>query len=341
MRTKRIEITTATILKFLGIIIALVLLWYLKSILMLLFVVLIIVASLAPVVDWGEKYKIPRILSTIVIYLLFLGLITLLAYLIIPPLVNQIVDFANQVPKYISHSNLTFESLKEFSSRNNLTNTLKQNIDNISRNIISFSGGLVAFLSTAFGGVAKFIIALALIFYLLLTKNQINQGILSYIPKDKRNLTHKVWGEILRKLGSWARGQTLLCFIIGILSGMALWIIGVPYALVLGVFAGLTELIPNIGPIIGAIPAIIIAYTLSPVKALIVAIVYLAVQQLENHVLVPNIMRKAVGINPAIIIIAVLVGAELAGTIGIILAVPTAAVLSIVLRVWKEQTIVD
>ena len=339
METRKIEIKTTTILKFLGIIIALVLLWYLKSILMLLFVVLIIVASLAPIVDFGEKYKIPRVLSTIVIYLLFLGLVTLLAYLIIPPLVNQIVDFANQVPKYISHYGLTFESLKEFSLRNNITTTLKQNIDNISRNIVSFSGGFVAFLSTTFGGVAKFIIALALIFYLLLTKNQITQGILSYIPKNKRNLVQKVGGEILRKLGSWARGQTLLCFMIGILNGVALWIIGVPYALILGVFAGLTELIPNVGPIIGAIPAIIIAYTISPFTALIVAIVYLAVQQLENHVLVPNIMRQAVGINPAIIIIAVLVGAELAGTIGIILAVPTAAVLSIVFRVWKEEVI--
>lgn len=341
METKRIEITTTTILKFLGIILALILLWYLKSILLLLFIVLIVVASFAPIVDFGQKYKIPRVVSTILIFILLFGFIFLLGYLIIPPLVSQTIDLANKIPQYTSHYNLSFETVKQFTLKTNLIDTIKNNVGNISNNLTSASSTIFSALAVAFGGIATFIIAIALTFYLLLTQNQVTEGILSYIPKKRRELVKKVGGEILLKLGAWARGQFVLCLVIGLVIGIALKIFGLPFALMLGVLAGVTELIPNIGPIIAAIPALAIALTISPWKALIVLIIYIATHQLENNLLVPTIMKRAVGINPAIIIIAILIGAQLAGILGIILAVPTAAVLSIVFRVWKEQTIVD
>jgi predicted PurR-regulated permease PerM len=341
METKRIEITTTTILKFLGIILALVLLWYLKSILLLLFIVLIVVASFAPIIDWAQKYKIPRVVSTILIFILLFSFIFLLGYLIIPPLVNQAIDLANKVPQYASHYNLSFETVKQFTLKTNLIDTIKNNVGNISNNLTSASSTIFSALAAAFGGIATFIIAIALTFYLLISKNQITEGILTYVPKKRRKLVQKVGSEILLKLGAWARGQFVLCLAIGLIIGIALKIFGMPFALMLGVLAGVTEFIPTIGPIIAAIPALAIAFTVSPWKALIVLIIYIATQQLENNLLVPTIMKKAVGINPAIIIIAILVGAQLAGILGIILAVPTAAVLSIILRVWKEQTIVD
>lgn len=339
METKRIEITTTTILKFLGIVIALILLWYLKSILMLLFVVLIVVASFAPIVGWAQKYKIPRVVSTILIFILLFGFIFILGYLIIPPLVNQAIDLANKVPQYTSHYNFSFETVKQFTLKTNLIDTIKNNVGNISDNLTSASSTIFSALAAAFGGIATFIIAIALTFYLLLTQNQITEGILTYVPKERRKLVQKVGSEILLKLGAWARGQFILCLVIGLVIGVALKIFGLPFALMLGVLAGVTELIPNIGPIIAAIPALAIALTISPWKALIVLIIYIATHQLENNLLVPTIMKRAVGINPAIIIIAILIGAQLAGILGIILAVPTAAVLSIVFRVWKEQTI--
>lgn len=339
MEARKIEITTATILKTIGVIIALILLWFLKSVLLLLFIVLIIVASFSPIVDWGQKHKIPRLLNTIVIFIFLFGIIFLLGYLIVPPLVNQVIDLANDIPKYASQHNFSFESVKNYTQENNLLETVKSNVGNISKNLTSASSTIFAVLATAFGGVASFIIALALTFYLLLTKDQITQGILSYIPERRKELVKKIGGEILLKLGAWARGQFILCLTIGLMIGVALKIFGLPFALTLGVLAGLLEFIPTVGPIIAAIPALAIALTISPWKALIVLIIYIATQQLENNLLVPTIMRKAVGINPAIIIIAILIGAELAGVLGIILAVPMAAVISIVLRVWKEQTL--
>ncbi|TSC91838.1 MAG: hypothetical protein CEN92_193 [Candidatus Berkelbacteria bacterium Licking1014_96] len=339
MQARKIEITTATILKIIGIIIALILLWFLKSVLLLLFIVLIIVASFSPLVDWAQKHKIPRLLSTILIFIFLFGIIFLLGYLILPPLVNQVIDLANDIPQYASQHNLSFESVKNYTQENNLVETIKSNVGNISKNLTSASSTIFTTLAVAFGGVASFIIALALTFYLLLTKNEITKGILSYVPKKRKELVKKVGGEILLKLGAWARGQFLLCLTIGLVIGVALKIFGLPFALTLGVLAGLLEFIPTVGPIIAAIPALAIALTISPWKALIVLIIYVVTQQLENNLLVPTIMKKAVGINPAIIIIAILIGAELAGILGIILAVPMAAVISIVLRVWKEQSL--
>lgn len=339
MEARKIEITTSTVLKTLGIIIALVLLWYLRSVLMLLFVVLIVVASFAPIVDWAQKYKIPRLLSTIIIFILLGALISLLGYLILPPLVNQLIDAANKVPQYASHYHFTLENFKHYTVQANLFETVKANIGNISNNLASASSTIFSFIASAFGGIISFIIAITLIFYLLLTKKQVTEGLLSYTPKKHRELARKVGSEILYKLGAWARGQFILCLVIGLLIGIALKIFGLPFALTLGVLAGVTEIIPNIGPIIAAIPALGIALTISPWKALIVLIIFLGAHQLENTLLVPTIMKRAVGINPAVIIIAILVGAQLGGALGVILAVPTAAVISIILRVWKEQTI--
>ena len=340
IKPEKIEITTLTVLKVLGIILALVLAWYLRSILVLLFIVLIIVATLAPFVDWAEKRRIPRILSVIIIYISFLAVIFLLGYLIFPPLVHQIIDFANKAPQYVQYPEFfSAEKLQVFTEKYNISGTIRENLSTIMRNTASITQGIFTASAAAFAILAQLIIALALIFYILLTKNQLIEGFLKYIPKNKKKIVEKVGREILVKLGMWSRGQFALCLIIGFMDGVALKIIGVPYALTLGVFAAFTELIPNIGPIIGAIPAIIIAYFISPTTALIVAIVYIAIQQLENHVLVPNIMRKAVGINPAVIIIAVLIGAELYGILGIIIAVPIASILAIIIRTWREQII--
>lgn len=340
IKPEKIEITTSTVLKVLGIIIALVLAWYLRSVLVLLFIVLIVAASLSPFVDWAEKRRIPRLLSVIIIYILFLAMLFLLGYLIFPPLVHQIIDFANTAPQYVKYPEFfSAGKLQSFVETYNISGTISENISTILSNTASIAQGIFTASATAFTALAQLIIALALIFYILLTKNQLIEGILKYIPKRKKKLFYKVGGEILLKLGMWSRGQFALCLLVGLIDGIALKIIGVPFALALGVFAGFTELMPNVGPIIGAIPAIIIAYFVSPVKALIVAIVYIAVQQLENHVLVPNIMRQAVGINPAVIIIAVLIGAELYGILGIIIAVPIASILAIIIRTWREQII--
>jgi predicted PurR-regulated permease PerM len=131
------------------------------------------------------------------------------------------------------------------------------------------------------------------------------------------------------KIGRWLRGQLLLSLIIFLMTYAGLTILGVRYALVLALFAGVTELIPYIGPFIGLVPALFIALTQSPIVALGVLVLYIIIQQLENYVIVPKVMQRAVGLNPIVIIVAMLVGAKMAGILGIILAVPVATALSV------------
>jgi predicted PurR-regulated permease PerM len=133
-------------------------------------------------------------------------------------------------------------------------------------------------------------------------------------------------------VSAWLAGQLLLAVLIGTTAGLALWLLGVPYFYVLALIAGLGEMIPVVGPILSAIPAVGVALTVSPATALFVGIFFLVQQQIENHVLVPKIMERQVGVSAGIVIIALLVGGSLLGIVGAILAVPTAAILQVVFQ---------
>ncbi|MBU4332000.1 AI-2E family transporter, partial [Patescibacteria group bacterium] len=135
-----------------------------------------------------------------------------------------------------------------------------------------------------------------------------------------------------KKIGSWLRGQVILMIIIGILSYIGLLILGVRYALLLALFAGLMEIIPYIGPIFGAVPAVFIALTQSPIKGLLVIVLYLIIQQLENNLIVPKIMKRAVGLNPIVVILVILIGGKIAGIVGALIAVPVATAFSVMLK---------
>ena len=177
---------------------------------------------------------------------------------------------------------------------------------------------------------------MVLTFYLTVEEHALKRMLRSLVPvRYQPYITHLV-NRIQEKIGMWLRGQLILSLIIFLLSWFGLTILGVKYALVLAIFSGLTELVPYLGPFIGAIPAVFIALTQSPALALGVIVVYLIIQQLENNVIVPKVMQRAVGLNPIITIIAMMIGFKLAGILGIIIAVPVATALSIVLNDFIE-----
>ena len=146
----------------------------------------------------------------------------------------------------------------------------------------------------------------------------------------------EVMNKIGFKMGGWLRSQFILMIIVGVADGIILMILGVPYALTLAVWGGLTEVIPYIGPWLGLIPAFIVAFTISPLKGLLIFIAYIIIQQLESQFLVPKIMGKAVGLSPVIIILAILIGAKLMGILGVLIAVPAAAAISVIIQEWPE-----
>ena len=191
---------------------------------------------------------------------------------------------------------------------------------------------MIGAISGFVGGVFGLLTILILAFYLLLDSRTLFRNFVSLFPKAERERVEDVCRRISTKVSAWLAGQLLLAAIIGTTAAFGLWLLGVPYFYVLALIAGLGEMIPVVGPILSAIPAILVALTVSPATALFVSIFFLAQQQLENHILVPKIMERQVGISAGFVIIALLIGGSLLGIVGAILAVPTAAILQVVFQ---------
>jgi predicted PurR-regulated permease PerM len=169
---------------------------------------------------------------------------------------------------------------------------------------------------------------------LLLDKNGIHLFIKSTISPDQQEPVLSLMKKISEKVGRWFRGQMILGGIIGVLELIGLLIIGAPYALTLAIISAVMEIVPTIGPLIAGTIAVLVTLSVSPLKALLVFILYLVIQQAENSFIVPKVMQKAVGLSPVIIILAILTGAKLLGIVGAILAVPIAASLSVIVQEW-------
>lgn len=291
-------------------------------------------AAFYPMVDKLERWRVPRVLSATVIYLVFLGVLVGAGFLIIPPVINQLQDLSNNLPYFVNKlsSQLYFYREALQLSQESL-NQLSQAFSSISSHLYSTTVGFIS-------GIVSIITVLVLSFYLLLDTASLKKFIISIFPFEQKELLIEAGKKIALKMSSWLGGQFFLALIIGILDLAVLLILGIPYALTLALWGGFTEIIPFIGPWLGAIPAILVALPLSPWKAVGVAIGYIVIQQLEAQLLAPRVMGRAVGLSPVIIIFAILVGAKLYGLIGIILAIPAAAAIAVLLQEWprfKEQ----
>ena len=326
----KIDISTRTILKIIGIVLLFWFLWAIRDIMVLLFVVLILVAAFHPTVDLLENHKIPRFLSVILIYFVLALAFSFLIYLIVPPIITQVTELTHNLPYYSEKTNLVYSQVKDYLP------ALQNNLESVASNLSKFTNNAWAAGLSVFGGLIYFITAMVLTFYALLEKNSFDSIFLSLFPVNYKEKISGIFSKIGAKMGSWLRGQLLLCLIIAVLDFIVLMIVGVPYALVLAVLAGILEIIPNIGPVLGAVPAILIGLTISPWTAVVIAICFFGIQQLENHILVPKIMGKAVGLSPVIVIIALLIGGKLLGIGGAILAVPAATAIVVAITEWRK-----
>lgn len=302
------------------------LLFYLRDIVALFVISFILATALEPAVNYFQKYKIPRWTSILALYLLVIAFVFALIRLIAPPIstqVHQLIQNKQSIVNSINHEiSLLPASVQE--QVHTLVNSIPDKVSNYSSTKI-FENAFGIF-SGLIGAVTVFVI----VFYLLLDKNTMEKFIGNYWPAKSNERAVTVFKKMVEKVSLWARGQLILSGSIGIFTFVGLSILGVPYALTLALIAAVTEMLPIVGPYIGAIPALIIAFSVAPSKALWVAILYVAAQQFENHVLVPQVMKRAVGLSPVAIILAILIGAKLLGIIGVILAVPVTAGLAVI-----------
>ncbi|MEK7548815.1 MAG: AI-2E family transporter [Patescibacteria group bacterium] len=324
-----LEIGTSTMLRFLLLILGLWFLFVLRDLWVLLFIVLIIVTALSPTVDrWAKTITRPG--AVVSVFLLLLVAFAAIFSLLIPPLVEQLQEFSQRLPFYA-------EKLSRSDSNGfvaSIADITRANLLNLSKYLTEFGSILFEKTIGVISGVVAVITVLILVFYLLLEEEGLRKIYRVFLPNDWRETFSETTRKISAKLGAWLRGQLLLMAIVGVLTTLGLLIIGSPYAMTLGLWSAVTEAIPVVGPFIGAIPGVTVGLAESPLQGFLALLVYLVVQQLENTVLVPKIMARAVGLNPFIVILAILIGNKLYGLLGVLLAVPLAAIIGVLAEDW-------
>lgn len=335
MTEKVIHISTSTVLKIIAIVLGLAVLWMVRDILILIFLAIFLAILVQPAADWGARYKIPRGVTAVVVYLLAFGLLALTIALMIPTLIEQATRLAMIFGQRIPIDDL-ITTVREFAKSFTWSSTLKPDFASILSQLGTTVSGFFSTLSNLFGGLVAFIVVLVMSFYLVAQEKKALTIVHDFVPLKHQKFAMTLASAVQDKMGGWFRGQLLLCLLIGALYYIGLLIIGVDSPLVLAIFGGLTEFIPYLGPILGGIPIVFVAFADSPLKGLFALILLVIIQQAEGHFLVPKIMQKAVGLNPLISIIALLVGAKLFGVLGALVAIPVATAVAVI---YKEARI--
>ncbi len=328
-----IEISARTIIKVILIVVAVYCLYLLREVWAILFFAIIIASAVGPLATWGESKKIPRLLSVLVLYLLFTGAGIFLITLVIPILSYELNQLAKNLPQILESLNATASHVQG-SRYGFIIENLENFLIGILQSLEISSKVLPNVISNVFGGVISFIAVVVLSFYLSVIRQGIPSFLKSVLPDAYEDYAIGLWRRTEIKIGHWFRGQLLLALSVGLVVFVGLSFMKIQYALLLGLVAVIFELVPIVGPVLFAIPGLILAFVQSPSLGLAVLVFYVVVQQLESHVLTPVILGKSLGLHPVTVIIALLIGGKLAGILGILLAVPAAVVL---VEVWDDM----
>lgn len=298
---------------------------------------------LGPLVDRLERVRLPRILATLLVYLVILGSLALGIVLLLGPLTAQLQDLTETLPTLVDTNTSTPSGIDRFFEENGipldvagLRTRLLEYVSGAGTSLLggtlSIVGGLVTFVTDIF-------LILAITFYLLLDGRGMHNRMLRLLPVMARERWFFVEATLNRVLGGYIRGQILVALTVGVAAGVGSAVMGVQYPLVIGLLAFLFEFIPLVGPVLGMVPAVVIAFFQSPGLALWVTVYFIVLQQVEANIIVPRVSGHAVGLHPLAVLLALLAGVELGGLGGALLAVPVAGVLYIIaLALYSDAT---
>ena len=319
------HISFASVFKVVLVLLGVWFLFLIKEILALLFLAIIIASAVGSWVGFFERFSVPRLGGVFIVYLAILGLLTLVLYSVIPPIIEQIKQLAVVLPDYYeTFSKQVLRTTRGISP--DWAKNTQEFLINFGDRIKDFTSGAVQAITGLFGGVVAFGIVVVISFYLAVQRKGVEDFLRLVMPKEQEEYVLDLWKRVELKLGRWFQAQLLLAFIVGATVFVGLSLIGVPYALLLGVIAGIFEILPIVGPLFSAIVGIGVAVIISPFLAVLTLLFYVIIQQIENHVLVPLLMKRITGLNPVVVIVALLVGAKLGGVLGMIISVPLATV---------------
>lgn len=327
-----INIKSLTIIKILLILVLFAFLFIIRDILAILFISVILASAVDPSVDWMKRRGLPRALGIMFIYIVIILVISFAVYLIIPPIIEQTNDLMQRFPQISDKISSGFEILKRYSTKDELFKLFssKNGYPEFAQTI----GGVFSKVSDFFGGVVSFFLVMVITFYMVVEENAMKKIVWSIAPRKHQIYVMNLVNRMQQKIGLWLRGQLILSFIIFLLTYVGLLTLGlfgepVKYALILALIAGLTEFVPYLGPLLAAIPAVFLAFTQSWVLGISVGVLYYVIQLCENHIIVPKLMQRVVGLNPIISIVVLLIGFRIGGIAGAILSIPVTTALSV------------
>lgn len=332
---KVIQISASTIIKAVLVVLFFASLYYLRDLLLVVLLAVIIASAVEPGTQWFIRRRVPRILGVLLIYSVAVVVLVMVFYFIFLPLLNESASFLSTLPGYLGelqvwnplqNSELFSESsaIQGFSKNFSLAEIVEQ----INDTIDNLSTGFFSTASTIFGGVLSFLLVIVLSFYLSVESDGVSNFLRIVTPAKNESYVLNLWKRSQHKIGLWMQGQVVLAVIVAMLVFLGLTMLRVENALLLAVLAGMFEIIPIFGPILAAIPAVTLALiTNGLTSALLVVGLYIIIQQFENQLIYPLVVRKIVGVPPLISILALIIGGKLAGFVGMLISVPLATML--------------
>ena len=344
----------------LGVIALAYLLYYIKGILIIFAVALFFSAAFNPAVDKMEKYRIPRPIGIILMYIIVLGIVTLIFTSLVPIIAKQVSDLAFSIRDYVHNivsgqnvdswfikkiqpiANQIWQNVDQAQILNSLTSGLKE----LGSQLTSFAGNAIGAIFTIFNGIFNLILVLILTFFMVVNKKNTSNFFHSLFPRKYSGYITIKSKEVSVKIGEWIRGQVLLALAMGLLTFVVFSIIGLKYALTLAMVSALAEFIPYLGPLITFLSAVLIALNQDPILLIWLIPAYGVMQFLEGNIMIPLIVGRSVGLNPVVVLFALLTGATIGiklggsmalGLVGMIIAVPTANIISIFVEDYTES----
>jgi predicted PurR-regulated permease PerM len=301
-------------------------------VLLLVFLAVLLASGLEPFIGWLRAHlRLGRAATILVVYAGFFALVLLMAFLVVPAAVNQLEDLNQRLPQLLATAREWTATIQVRALRTS-ANALLDALAGAIRVTTPEPGEVVALGLTVAEAVVSVVTVLAIVFFWLTEHARLQRYALSFVPGERRGGVREAWNEVEERLGSWVRGQLILMATMGLATTATYWLLGLDSPILLGFIAGVAEAIPILGPLIGAIPALLVASTKGPEMVAVVALVYLVIQLVEGNVLVPFVMRNTIGISPFLVLTSLLVGATLGGIPGALVAVPLVAAMEVILE---------
>ncbi len=298
---------------------------------------------LNPLVEAVHRRKIPRTLSILIIYGAFIFSLVMFGVYVIPIIVAEIEGLIVRLPELTVQFQELFVTWQEEFAKINLPEDvnlqLQEYLGIVQTYLLQLLQGTVDFIFGFISQIFTIVLTPILAFYMLKDKDAILRELKHLVPRKYQTRVVSLVGDINHTLGNWLRGQITVGFIVGFLTFIGLELVGMDFSLVLGIVVGITNIIPYFGPFIGAAPAILLALLRSPGLAIRVVLVQLVAQQIESNFITPQILGRELGLHPLVIIFALLLGAQFGGILGLLFAVPVAAIAKVVLEYFLRRKI--